>query len=563
MACGIMSLLVRVSPYKDVIVIIVLIGVSFAILGFQVNNAGLEHSNEFLYVESVRAMIERGDWLTPYYRGSPRLNKPILFYWLILFSYWVGGISLHAARLCSVSFGVLGIVLTYLSGAVLFSRRSGLVAAFIVMSSWGYLLYARYAMPDMVLTALITLSMYCLIRILYSPERHQKWIVTFYLVIGLATMTKGPPALLPILIGLVFLIWTRQTHKMGWLRSPLGWGVYLGIVVPWYVYIGIQHSSLLFNALYREVMARGLGQLGDAEPFWYFVPLIFGYFFPWSILFPAVIGQYRWWEVGMPKAPHAGRLVLCWFTVIVIVFSIVRGKNPQYILPVAIPLALLIGHTWTRFLPPSLSGLPRSLQWSLYTLVAITAVVAVLLALFIHRFPDSLGAMGLYMYVAIVGMCAVGLMWSVCSRRYQMILGVLSVTIWLVWLVFLGHALPRLDFAPGERFAKVLHEQSLAEDRVGSMRIAESTLVFLLQRPVASLRRLAHVQTFLKAPGRAFVVMREADRQMIARQSDEPFYTISTIKRFREMSLKDIIEAWRNRLSLMETLVVVSNEKPS
>ena len=169
-----MSILARVTSYKDAIVITVLIGVSVAILGFQVSSTGLAHSNELLYAESARAMLERGDWLTPHFLGLPRLNKPILFYWLILLSYSIDGVSLYAARLCSVSFGVLGIVLTYLTGFALFDRRSGLAAALIVLTSWGYLLYARYAMPDMALTALITLSMYCVIRILYSPVRSQK-----------------------------------------------------------------------------------------------------------------------------------------------------------------------------------------------------------------------------------------------------------------------------------------------------------------------------------------------------------------------------------------------------
>jgi 4-amino-4-deoxy-L-arabinose transferase-like glycosyltransferase len=552
---------------KDAVVITLLIGLGLWILGFQVSDVGLMHENEILYAESVRAMLDRGDWLTPYYRGAPRLNKPILFYWLILLSYALGGVSLYVARLCSVSFGVVGIVMTYLAGSALFDRKSGLVAALILLTSWGYLIHARYAMPDMVLTALIALSMYCFIQLLHGSEPSQAerspgWLIAFYLVLGLATLTKGLPALLPIPIAVAFLLWTRQPSKLRWLISPVGWGVYFSIVLPWFVYTWVQHQDILFNSAYREVVARGLGQLGDAEPLWYFVPLVLGYFFPWSILFAAVIGPYRWWQVGTSKEPHAGRLLLCWFGVILIVLSLFRGKNPQYILPIAIPLALLVGHTWVHFLASHAEGLPRGVRWSLYGIAGLNALVAICLALFISRFFESLGTSFLYVYVAIMAMGALVLLWAVRRRQYKVLFATLGLPIVLIWLVFLGHTLPRYDVAPGVKFARVLHSLSTDRDRVGSMKIEEKTLLFLLQRPIVRLRGLAQARAFLQMSGRTFVVMRETERQRLVSQSGQPLYTITALQRFRQLQLPDIMTVWRNRDPLMETLVLVSNENP-
>lgn len=556
-----MPIFTRAMAHRDAVLIACLIGFSVAILGFQVTNTGLAHGNEFFYAESARTMIERGDWLTPFYRGAPRLNKPILFYWLILLSYSLGDATLYAARLCSVGFGVVGVVLTYLCGDALFDRKSGLVAALIVLASWGYLIHARYAMPDMALTAFITLTMYASIRLVHDSASPQKWRFAFYVAMGLATLTKGPPALLPLLITATFLIWTRQPHKLSGLVSPMGWGLYLIIVAPWFVYIGVQHGSAWLSIARAEVVARSVGQLGDAEPFWYFVPLVAGYFFPWAILLPAMVWHYRWWQVGTPQAPHAGRLILCWFGVIFIVFSIIRGKNPQYILPVAIPLALLVGHTWVRFLTPRAEALPRGLRWSFYGVSSLNAVLALGLALFITRFYESLGSMLLYGYVVLMATGALGVLWSIGRHRYRATFVILAATIWLCWLMFLGHSLPLYDTAPGSQFAQVLQTHLADHDRVGSMRIEEKSLLFLLKRPVSSLRSLAQTQAFLQAPGRAFVVMREADRQRFSEQSARPLYTLAAVRRFRQMELSDIIMAWREGSSIQETLVVVSNEK--
>ena len=40
-------------------------------------------ANEAFYVETPREMIERGDYVSPTFNYEPRLNKPILSYWIV------------------------------------------------------------------------------------------------------------------------------------------------------------------------------------------------------------------------------------------------------------------------------------------------------------------------------------------------------------------------------------------------------------------------------------------------------------------------------------------------
>jgi 4-amino-4-deoxy-L-arabinose transferase-like glycosyltransferase len=72
--------MIKIACFRsDRAILFGLFAISLISLGFQVSNSGLAHPNELLYADSARDMYERGDWLTPYFDGKPRLNKPILY----------------------------------------------------------------------------------------------------------------------------------------------------------------------------------------------------------------------------------------------------------------------------------------------------------------------------------------------------------------------------------------------------------------------------------------------------------------------------------------------------
>src|SRR5438105_14321585 len=55
--------------------------------------------DEGRYAEIPREMLVRGEWVVPYLLGEPYLDKPPLFYWLVMFSYRLLGIHDWSARL--------------------------------------------------------------------------------------------------------------------------------------------------------------------------------------------------------------------------------------------------------------------------------------------------------------------------------------------------------------------------------------------------------------------------------------------------------------------------------
>ncbi|NEP78937.1 MAG: glycosyltransferase family 39 protein [Okeania sp. SIO3C4] len=75
-------------------------------------NIGLIDETEPLFAEAARQMIETGDWITPYFNGETRFDKPPLIYWLMAIAYHLFGINEWSVRLpsaisgtCLVCFG--------------------------------------------------------------------------------------------------------------------------------------------------------------------------------------------------------------------------------------------------------------------------------------------------------------------------------------------------------------------------------------------------------------------------------------------------------------------------
>ena len=56
-------------------------------------------ANEAFYVETPRQMMERGDYITPSFNYEPRINKPVLSYWIVAAFYHAFGVSVGVRAL--------------------------------------------------------------------------------------------------------------------------------------------------------------------------------------------------------------------------------------------------------------------------------------------------------------------------------------------------------------------------------------------------------------------------------------------------------------------------------
>ncbi len=225
-----------------------------------------------------------------------------------------------------------------------------------------------HARPDPVLVAFLTGAWLSGTRLLADNNRRRDLALIFWLCLGLGALTKGPPALVP----LVYVVLAARLLHGRWSilrRLHASWGapLALGLFLAWLVPLAFFHPDHLRDTLFRgQILAPlfGLGKtfgnpdITSAGPLTilldlYKNPLWFlQRFVPWS--FAAIAGVIVLVRHGGRRHPLAPAAL--WLAVVLGFFSLVADKTADYILP-AYPAAALLAAWWlTRIL--SRIGLP-------------------------------------------------------------------------------------------------------------------------------------------------------------------------------------------------------------
>jgi len=162
-----------------------------------------------------------------------------------------------------------------------------------------------------------------------------------YLALALAVLTKGPVAL--VLAGLAWGIWVGVSRGP-WRRliQIRCWMLLAVITVPWFVYVQWRHPEFFRFFILEQHFGRFLTPAIHPEPLWYYLPVLLGLLLPWTWLLPwTLAADSRWRDPDY-------RFLVIWAAVIIVFFSLSRGKLAPYILPALLPLALLVGHGLAR-----------------------------------------------------------------------------------------------------------------------------------------------------------------------------------------------------------------------
>lgn len=118
-------------------------------------------------------------WIIETKDGNPPLYYLILHYWVPVF-----GDSEFMSRLPSAIFGSLSVFGIYAVGIRLFNKKTGLIAALFIATSYFHIRYAQEARAYTLMVLLSLVSIYCLLRITDSKKR----VFGFFYVISSALM---------------------------------------------------------------------------------------------------------------------------------------------------------------------------------------------------------------------------------------------------------------------------------------------------------------------------------------------------------------------------------------
>ena len=320
-------------------------------------------------------MLQSGDWVTARLDGIAYLEKSPLKYWMIAVSFMIFGVHDWSARIPLALGAVTLCWLTARFGAWAFGRRAGMYAGLVMATCAGLFLFTRILIPDALLTLVIALALWSLLRALDESEPHPtRWALLMWASMGTGLLFKGLiAAVFPVASGLLYLGFTRQLLvRKTWkrLRPFTGILVLLAIAAPWHVLATIRNPPYFDFTMHSErgsyhgffwfyfMNEHVLRFLNMRYPrdyntvprlyFWLFHLL---WLFPWSVYFPAV------WKLDFRKPDRASRarlLALCW-TGFILVFFTFSTTQEYYSMPCYPALALLLGSAiasdsrWLRY----------------------------------------------------------------------------------------------------------------------------------------------------------------------------------------------------------------------
>lgn len=324
------------------------------------------------YAAAAREMARGGDLLVPHLNGEPRLNKPILFYWLEAASLRLFGEGEAAARLPSALAATATVLATAAFAASRFGRRQGLFAGAVLACSPAFVVVGRLAIPDALLGFLVTIAFYA-----FDAARRgsRRAFLGFAVALGLAAATKGLPGVLPLSIALGIVLWRAREPfpAKGRLRAA-GIAIFAILALGWPLALAWRLGARgtqewLAGVFGRETFGRFFGGYTHLEPMTYYAPVLLGGIFPFSLLLPwAIPAALRAEERG----PRAAPALLVWAATTFAFFSISSSKLSSYLHPIYPPLAILAG----RWLAAPTRTLPLRLAAVATLLLAVAAPFA-------------------------------------------------------------------------------------------------------------------------------------------------------------------------------------------
>ena len=332
------------------------------------------------FAEASREMIERSNYVVPYFNNQYRFDKPPLAYWAQVVSYKVFGENDFAARFPSAIAAAL-IALSILAwGSRLGGAQIGWWAAIIFTLSLQVFAHAKAAVADMWLVLFMTLAHWAGYELLLgkrTPNVHWRWWSIFYLSLALGFLAKGPIAFIPLLTVGAIKLQDRQPQPGAHFAVVRGILLSVAVISLWAIPAFMQTSGeFLRVGIGRHVIERSIGTMeghGGSSLFTYLLLLpfyfvtIFVSFFPWSLKLPWLTkrlwpsrdridngadGSRATWTGKPERVDEPGgesiNYLFVGIALLFVIFTLVRTKLPHYTLPAFPLLALLLARQLTQ-----------------------------------------------------------------------------------------------------------------------------------------------------------------------------------------------------------------------
>src|SRR5438128_1261907 len=240
----------------------------------------------------ARDILTRGDVWFPHLNGVVYQNKPLLLAWLIALVSWpIGQVTALTSLVPSILAAIALALVVYAAARDMFGPDAGRYAGLVVATSQGFVVHARQAMPDMLLTLFVTVALWQGWRL--TRGRPRAWL-GFYGATGPAFWTKGPAGPLQLLLtwaAVTFVAVALSAQQRVRYYLPLltpvalltGWWL-AGVIVrhravariPWGVYAAVGGALAVSGGVTLAARPDARAQLAAAWPAWGGLALVLG-----------------------------------------------------------------------------------------------------------------------------------------------------------------------------------------------------------------------------------------------------------------------------------------------
>lgn len=325
------------------------------------------------FAHATVEMIQRGDWVVPYFNDEYRFDKPPLTYWLMAGGYAALGFGELGARLHAILSAIGMTVVLFLFGCRVVGPGRAFTAAFAWATCVQVFLHGRLAVADMPLVLAVTVMHWALWELIVE-NGGGRWRLALWLAAALGFLAKGPIAIAVPAVTLLTLRLLGGRASVPWRRLGTAWGLplALALVGAWGIPALLRTGGRFWDVgIGEHVVRRGFAAFNDRAivPGYYLITVLLS-LFPWSPnlgqLF--VVVRRHWQE---PRT----RFLLGWALGPFLIFSFYSTQLPHYTLPAfpALLLLLFLAGTSPREFPRA----SRVFYWGLHGLVAATLLLLI------------------------------------------------------------------------------------------------------------------------------------------------------------------------------------------
>ncbi|WP_223484273.1 ArnT family glycosyltransferase [Pseudomonas sp. A-RE-19] len=291
-------------------------------------------------------MLQSGDYFDPYLKGAAYYDKPLPSYWLITATAWLtGGLGHWSLRLSSVIAAWLSVWLVYLIGERLYRKGTGLIAGWMLATTFYFAFWARVATADILTVCGVLAAVWWYWR---GPDdtRFSRYLV-FFLLLSLTSLFKGLIGF--ILPGLLLLPhvsqdgrWKRHLNLRLCMALMVAGAFYMTPFVLSHVYGAPTYGESGLGLVLRENVVRFFQPFDNIGPIYTYLLYLPVYTLPWTPFWLLALWcALRNWRIIEPDT----RWLIWGLGLLMLFFTASGSRRSYYVLPL-VPFAQLLGAWW-------------------------------------------------------------------------------------------------------------------------------------------------------------------------------------------------------------------------